>query len=93
MQLEQQYEGSLEYKNFEINYTVTWIRALRGSYARIESIDEVFVCDDGIEVEGYYDEHRKEIEKLIERDAKVPNFEEPTADEVREYYYDCYNEV
>lgn len=88
MQLEQQYEGSLEYKCFEINYTVTWVRELRGSYARIESIDEVFVCEDGIEVEGYYNEHREEIDKLIEADAKIPVFDEPSADEVREFYYE-----
>ena len=88
MQLEQQYEGSLEYKNFEINYTVTWVRELRSSYTRIESIDEVFVCEDGIEVEGYYNEHREEIDKLIKADAKVPVFDEPSADEVQEFYYE-----
>jgi hypothetical protein len=86
MQLEQQYEGSLEYKNFEINYIVTWVRELRSSYARIESIDEVFVCDDGIEVEGYYDEHREEIENLIKADAKIPEFDEPSREDVREFY-------
>ena len=82
----QEVEGEFEYGELTIAYKVTWARDYLSLYklASIDSFDEVAVCKDGEEVEGYYKAHKKEIDKLIEEDCCELDWEEPSSKEIWE---------
>lgn len=81
-------EGEIEQEERTIHYKVCWVRDVPRDTVQIDEIEDAWAIDkDCEEIQGYYQEHRDELDDLIIEDAykHEPDYwEQPTWSEWKE---------
>ena len=63
-------EGEIEKDGKTIGYKITWVRDVPRDDVQLDTIEEVWVLDsENDEIEGYYEEHKNEVDNLVLEDA------------------------
>ena len=84
----QKYEGEIQHEELTIHYIVMWVRDVPRDTVQLDEIEDAWVLDSDCEVvEGYYQEHRAELDELILEDAykhEPSNWETPSWSDIQE---------